>query len=128
VSLLRSDLPVARDRQERHMNSLIASACIAAFAAQAIAPSGALAQPLAGNEQVASSTVDLRGVDLHTQAGAREAARRIHAAANFVCVSDAALSFSACRDDAIDRALSSLQSPQVSAALGRQTPAPLAVR
>jgi UrcA family protein len=115
------------------MKSVFTSVCLVACVAVAVA-STARAQPSASAEggQV-SRTVHLGDIDLHTQAGAREAARRIHIAADFVCGGDSTLwrqdaDFDTCRNGAIDRALSTLRSPLVSAALGRQTPTGLAVR
>ena len=114
------------------MKPLFTSACLAVFAATAVA-SAAAAQSSVANPPVVSRTVHLGDIDLHTQAGAKEAARRIHVAADFVCGGDNTLwrqdsDFDACRNDAVDRALAALQAPMVSAALGRQTPTGLAAR
>ena len=115
------------------MKGLFTSVCLSTCVILAVA-STARAQPSVNSESnQVSRTVHLAGIDLHTQAGAREAARRIHIAADFVCGGDNTLwrqdsDFTACRNDAIDRALSTLQAPMVSAALGRPTPSGLAAR
>ena len=74
----------------------------------------------------ASRVVRLADVDLHTTDGAKVAARRIKDAADFLCGVDsgvmlASSDFIACRDQAIDHALASLDAPLVSAALSRPT-------
>jgi len=103
------------------------------FAAAALA-APALADPNGfGEIQQVSRTVHVGDVDLHTTDGARVAARRIKNAASYVCGGDSRLAlmssdFSACRRDAIDRALAAIDAPLVSAALGRSTPTDLAAR
>jgi UrcA family protein len=113
------------------MKRLFTSVCLSLCAAAAFASTAAAQpQPTPGRvEQV----VQLGDIDLHTQAGAKVAARRIHIAADYVCGGDNLLwrrdfDFPACRDAAIDRALAALQAPLVSAALDRQVPAGLAAR
>ena len=110
------------------MKSLFTSGCIAVFTAAAVA-STASADPAS---QV-SRVVQIGDLNLHTQDGAKVAARRIHIAADYVCGGDSVLwrqgaDFFSCRNGAIDRALASLQAPLVSAALGRSTPTGMASR
>jgi len=91
----------------------------------------AAAQPAHGASEVASRTVQVGDLDLRTKAGAKIAAQRIWIAAAYVCGGDTwplAFDYFACRADAIDRAAATLNAPQVSAALGRKTPANLASR
>ena len=112
------------------MKSLFTSVCLAACVGLAVS-STATAHPTVDPDITVSRIVRLGDVDLHTQAGAKVAAWRIHRAADFVCGGDNALrrqaaDFPDCRNHAIDRALDTLQAPLVSAALGRQTPAGLA--
>jgi UrcA family protein len=103
------------------------------FAAAALA-APALADPNGfGEMQQVSRTVHVGDVDLHTTDGARVAARRIKNAASDVCGGDSrpilmVSDFAACRNDAIDRALASIDAPLVSAALGRSPQANLAAR
>jgi UrcA family protein len=85
-----------------------------------------------GQPQTFSRTVRLADVDLHTVDGAKVAAQRIKNAAEWVCGEDHgpifAEDYSTCRNDAIDRALASLNAPLVSAALGRPASPALAAR
>jgi len=85
-----------------------------------------------GEVQTFSRTVHLSDVDLRTPEGAKVAARRIKNAAEWVCGEDHgpifAEDYSTCRNDAIDRALASLNAPMVSAALGRSVSPTLAAR
>jgi UrcA family protein len=109
------------------MKRLFTCVCVAACTA-AVFASPAAAQP----EQI-TRVVHVGDLDLHTQADAKIAARRIHVAADYVCGGDNTLfrqdwSFDQCRDGAIDRALASLQAPLVAAALGRPASVGLASR
>jgi UrcA family protein len=103
------------------------------FAAAALA-APALADPNGfGDTEQVGRTVHLADVDLHTIDGAGVAARRIKNAAAYVCGGDSrplvmVSDFNACRNQAIDRALASLDAPLVSAALGRSTQTDLAAR
>jgi UrcA family protein len=99
----------------------------------AVCAAAALASPAAAQPVQITRVVHVGDLDLHNQADAKIAARRIHVAADFVCGGDNILfrqdsSFEQCRDGAIDRALASLQAPLVAAALGRPTPVGLASR
>ena len=116
-------------------HSPLASACVAAFTALAIAGSAAADPPRPfGALSVETTTVRLSDVDLHTVKGAKTAALRIRNAAAFVCsggndiVYQIADDYMPCREHAIDRALANMQAPLVSAALGRQTPMGVAAR
>jgi UrcA family protein len=113
------------------MTLLRTSLVLGLFAAAALA-APALADPNGfGDTQRVSRTVHLADVDLHTTDGAKVAAWRIRNAAADVCGGDwrsTAFDFNACRNQAIDRALASLDAPLVSAALGRSTQTDLAAR
>jgi UrcA family protein len=113
------------------MKRAFTSICLSILAAAAFASTSA-ADPTQSGDGL-SRVVQVGGLDLHTQAGAKIAARRIHQAADYVCGGDSLLwrqasTFQDCRNDAIDRALASLKAPMVSAALGRQTPTGMASR
>jgi UrcA family protein len=78
-------------------------------------------------------TVQLRDLDLQSQAGAKTAAWRIQVAADYVCGGDdrvmrQATDFIPCREDAINRALDTLNQPLVSAAFNRKPPIGIASR
>ena|SRR5215472_1224004 len=78
-------------------------------------------------------TVHLRDLDLHSQADAKTAAWRIQVAADYVCGGDnrvmrQAADFIPCREDAINRALDTLNQPLVSAAFNRKPPFGIASR
>ncbi len=113
------------------MKRFVTSLCLALCAAAMTGPVVS-ADPV-GAPDLISRTVRFGDIDLQTQAGAKVAARRIHIAADYVCGGDQLLwrqasDFQSCRNEAIDRALASLQAPLVSAALGRQAPAGMASR
>jgi UrcA family protein len=110
------------------MTNRLACATVALCAAALAAP--ALAQSPAGDSDTTtvSTVVKYRVPELTTARGAKAVALRIEHAANSVCGGDSiidrqAVTFDACRDDAIDGALETLNAPMVSAALGR-LPAP----
>jgi UrcA family protein len=78
-------------------------------------------------------TVHLRDLDLKSQAGAKTAAWRIQVAADYVCGGDnrvmrQAADFIPCREDAINRALDTLNQPLVSEAFNRKPPFGIASR
>jgi UrcA family protein len=78
-------------------------------------------------------TVRLGDLDLHSQAGAKTAAWRIQLAADYVCggynrIGRQIADFIPCREDAINRALDTLNQPMVSAAMGRKAPVGMASR
>jgi len=113
------------------MKRAFTSFCLSILAAAAFAPI-ASADTASTTDHV-SRVVEVGDLDLHSQAGARTAARRIHQAADYVCGGESLLwrqasDFQSCRNDAIDRALASLKAPMVSAALGRQTSTGMASR
>jgi UrcA family protein len=111
------------------MNHLLTSVTLSACTALACA-SVAVAQPYDTShvtEQI-SRTVELRDVDVNTPAGAKVAADRIRDAAEQVCNGNTTrwwpdyYGYAKCRDQALDRALATLQAPLVSAALHRKAP------
>jgi UrcA family protein len=113
------------------MKRAFTSFCLSIMAAAAFAPV-ALADTTSTTDRI-SRVVEVGDLDLHSQAGARTAAHRIHVAADYVCGGDNLLwrrasDFQDCRNGAIDRALASLKAPMVSAALGRPTPTGMASR
>jgi len=109
------------------MKRLFISICLSACTAVAVA------SPAVADPQVISRVVQVGDLDLHSEAGAKQAAFRIHVAANFVCGGEnsiwrQSMDFDSCRNQAIDRALASLDAPLVSAALGRPTSIGMASR
>jgi len=97
--------------------------------------SAALANPSGPYDHVyqVRRTVHLRDLDLQSQAGPKTAAWRIQVAADYVCGGDnrvmrEAADFIPCREDAINRALDTLNQPNVSAAFGRKPPVGIASR
>jgi UrcA family protein len=110
------------------MKRLFTSICFAACAAAAFAAPAAADDP-----HRITRVVQVGDLDLHSEAGAKQAAFRIHVAADYVCGGDnniwrQSMDFDSCRDQAIDRALASIDAPLVSAALGRPTPIGMASR
>ena len=113
------------------MKRAFTSICLSILAAAAFAPA-ASANPVSSDDRIVQ-VVQVGDLDLHTQAGAKTAARRIHQAADSVCGGENLLwrqasDFQSCRIQAIDRTLATIDAPLVSAALGRPTPTGMASR
>ena len=88
----------------------------------------AIARPLPGVGPViaVSKTIRFTDAELHTVKGAKGVAYRIQKAASDVCgrasvIGQQDADFIPCREETVDRALTTLNAPMVSAALGRAT-------
>ena len=115
---------------KRFLTTVSVAACVAGgFGGAVLADSPG---PYDAVHQV-RKTVRLGDLDLHSQAGAKAAAWRIQIAADYVCggynrIGRQIVDFIPCREDAINRALDTLNQPMVSAAMGRKAPVGMASR